>query len=155
MTKRWVLVAMLLAVSACSDGGDGSAGSTAPPATALVGTTGSTVTVLPSTTGLGSTVPSAATSAVATAASSEPPVTTGARAAACAAAPVFDPTASIRDQFVDYLTGCGFTAGEAACLFDHLDFTDPAVTSGDADAMLPAFEACAIDADRVFEIGGT
>jgi hypothetical protein len=72
----------------------------------------------------------------------------------CAPAPVFDPSGSIRDQFVDHLVGCGFTADEAGCLFDHIKFDDPDVAAGDPEAMVPAFEACSIDPSRVVEIGG-
>ena len=71
----------------------------------------------------------------------------------CAHSPAFDPNGSLRDQFVSYLVGCGFTRSEAACLFEHLDFDDPAVLDGDPDAMLPAFEACDIDTNRMAEIG--
>ena len=72
----------------------------------------------------------------------------------CSQSPAFDPNGSLRDQFVTYLVGCGFTQSESACLFEHLDFDDPAVLAGDPDAMLPAFESCNIDADRMSEIGG-
>ena len=71
----------------------------------------------------------------------------------CSQSPAFDPNGSLRDQFVTYLVGCGFTQSESACLFEHLDFDDPAVLAGDPDAMLPAFETCNIDTDRMAEIG--
>ena len=74
-------------------------------------------------------------------------------AGGCSQPPAFDPGGSLRDQFVSYLVGCGFTPSEAACLFEHLDFADPAVLAGDPDAMLPAFETCNIDANRMAEIG--
>lgn len=67
---------------------------------------------------------------------------------------MFDTGVSLRRQFVDHLVGCGFTATEAGCLFDELDFTDPTVAGGDTAAMQPAFEACGIDVERVLEIGG-
>jgi hypothetical protein len=67
---------------------------------------------------------------------------------------VFDAATPLRDQFVSYLVDCGFTQLEGACLFDHLDFDDPAVLAGDTDAMLPAFQACGIDSSRMAEIGG-
>lgn len=72
----------------------------------------------------------------------------------CSGPPTFEANGSLRDQFVTYLVGCGFTPTEGACLFDNLDFDDPAVLSGQSDAMLPAFDACDIDASRIAEIGG-
>lgn len=85
------------------------------------------------------------------AATAVPPPATA--AATCAGSPAFDVEGPLRDQFVDYLVACGFTKPEAACLFDHLDFEDPAVLAGDASAMAPAFESCQIDVDRMAEIG--
>jgi hypothetical protein len=74
-------------------------------------------------------------------------------AVTCSESPPFDPNGSLRDQFVAYLVSCDFTQSEAACLFEHLDFDDPDVLAGDPDAMLPAFDACNIDTDRMAEIG--
>jgi hypothetical protein len=70
----------------------------------------------------------------------------------CSEPPAFDLGQPLREQFVDYLVTCGFTQPEAACLFDHLDFENPAVLAGDPDAMVPAFETCRIDVDRMTEI---
>ena len=92
------------------------------------------------------TVPVAETSATTTI-----PVPTT-RSGSCSEQPAFDVDAPLREQFVAYLIACGFTQPEAACLFDHLDFDDPAVLAGDPDAMVPAFETCRIDVDRMAEI---
>jgi hypothetical protein len=74
------------------------------------------------------------------------------RSASCPEQPAFDLDGPLREQFVEYLVSCGFTQPEAACLFDHLDFEDPAVLGGDPAAMAPACERCRIDVDRMAEI---
>jgi hypothetical protein len=78
---------------------------------------------------------------------------TTAPATSCSETPAFDLEAPLRAQFVDYLVACGFTPLEAACLFDHLDFEDEGVLAGDPDAMVPAFETCRIDVERMAQIG--
>ena len=80
---------------------------------------------------------------------------TTALATSCSEPPAFDLEAPLRGQFVDYLVACGFTRPEAACLFDHLDFEDASVREGDPDALVPAFDTCGIDVDRMAQIGGT
>lgn len=59
---------------------------------------------------------------------------------------------SLRDQFIDQLVASGFTLPEAACIFDEMDFSD-AESLDDPDALLPIFEYCGIDLDRLEEIG--
>jgi hypothetical protein len=73
---------------------------------------------------------------------------------ACGTEPAVDLEASLRDQFVAYLASCGFTAEEAGCLFDNLDFGDPAVASGQSEPIVAAFDVCGIDQSRAAEIGG-
>ena len=59
---------------------------------------------------------------------------------------------SLRDQFIDQLVASGFTLPEAACIFDEMDFSDTA-SLDDPDTLLPIFEYCGIDLDRLEEIG--
>jgi hypothetical protein len=153
VTRRLWSIAAIALLAACGDD------DSASPASA------------PSTSDSPSAVSSPATSTVPIAATSTtPPVPTTGRdpqisaattpsapatsVAGCAESPAFDPAGPLRDQFVGYLVGCGFTEPEAACLFDQLDFDDPAVLAGEPDAMAPAFEACSIDVGRMAEIGG-
>jgi hypothetical protein len=154
MIRRiWLISAIPLLVAACGDDDDSSA---AASTTALTTTSTSTV---PATTEASTTVPrttappttSSTGSVTTTLATSGADTTTP--AVSCSQSPPFDPNGSLRDQFVTYLVSCGFTQSEAACLFEHLDFDDPAVLAGDPDAMLPAFETCNIDTDRMAEIG--
>jgi len=150
----WLIMAIALLAS-CADDDDASPTASTPstmsppPATqqatvpdattstttSTTTTSRSTTTTLPTTTGLA-------------------PDTSVLATASCSEAPTFDPDGALRDQFLAYLVTCGFSQPEAACLFDHLDFTDPAVVAGDPGAMMPAFQECHIDADRMAEIGG-
>ena len=132
--------------AACGDDDDSSAGaSTTSPTTS----TDLATTVAPTTVPRTTTTPS--TTSVSTSVATS---VAGTTTPTCSQSPAFDPNGSLRDQFVAYLVGCGFTQSESACLFEHLDFEDPAVLAGDPNAMLPAFEACNIDTDRMAEIGG-
>jgi hypothetical protein len=146
MIRRiWLIAAISLLVAACGDDDDSSAAaSTTSPTTSTVPVTTVAPTTVPRTTTAPSTT-SVSTSVTTSVAGTTTP--------ACSQSPAFDPNGSLRDQFVTYLVGCGFTQSESACLFEHLDFDDPAVLAGDPDAMLPAFEACKIDTDRMAEIG--
>jgi hypothetical protein len=66
----------------------------------------------------------------------------------------FDPGAgTIRDQAVAEFVNSGFTEQEASCIFDNLDFTDPAV-GDDTNAIVAVFDLCAIDLARLAELGG-
>lgn len=66
----------------------------------------------------------------------------------------FDPSAgTIREQAIGELVNQGFTADEAECIFDKLDFTDPDLSSDQA-AMIQIFDDCGIDLGRLAEIGG-
>jgi hypothetical protein len=143
MIRRiWLIAAITpLFFAACGDDDDSSAAASTTstvPATTVAPTTVPRTTTAPSSTSVSTSV---ATSVA------------GTTTPACSQPPAFDPNGSLRDQFVTYLVSCGFTQSESACLFEHLDFDDPAVLAGDPDAMLPAFEACNIDADRMAEIG--
>ena len=153
MARRiWLIAALTLLAAACGDDDDAAArttlaSSTTTPATSIVPVSTPTATTMPTT--AVRTTPPPATTVVATTLGdgTAPP-------AGCSEPPAFDSDSPLRDQFVSYLVGCGFTQLEGACLFDHLDFDDPAVLAGDTDAMLPAFRACDIDASRMAEIGG-
>jgi hypothetical protein len=145
------LITVTALLVAC--GGDDDGAST--PATTVAATALPSTTAVPDETTIvttaiaPTTVPTPAT---------EPDVSVTAAAVtttapACSAAPTFDPDSPLRQQFLAYLVTCGFTEPEAACLFDHLDFTDPAVAGGEPDAMAPAFEECRIDVERLAEIG--
>lgn len=59
---------------------------------------------------------------------------------------------SLRDQFIGQLVASGFTLPEAACIFDEMDFSE-ASSFDDPDALLPIFEFCGIDLERLEEIG--
>jgi hypothetical protein len=59
---------------------------------------------------------------------------------------------SLRDQFIGQLVASGFTLPEAACIFDEMDFSETE-SLDDPDALLPIFEYCGIDLDRLEEIG--
>ncbi|MAT04184.1 MAG: hypothetical protein CL424_03960 [Acidimicrobiaceae bacterium] len=59
---------------------------------------------------------------------------------------------SLRDQFIGQLVGSGFTEEEAACIFGEMDFSASA-SMDDPDVLLPIFETCGIDVDRLEEIG--
>ncbi|MCO4833632.1 MAG: hypothetical protein KC481_08230 [Acidimicrobiaceae bacterium] len=65
--------------------------------------------------------------------------------------PEFEGT--IRDQAVLGLVEAGFTEAEANCLFENLDFTDPAVLE-DVTALLEVFTDCGISLDRLAQLGG-
>jgi hypothetical protein len=119
--------------------------STPPTAPATQPTTVPSTSTSPSTSATTTTSTTTSTSTVAP---------TTAATSGCDAAPIFDPSGPIRDQWVDHLVNCGFTADEAGCLFDHIKFDDPDVAAGDPEAMLPAFQACFIDQSRIDEIGG-
>ena len=67
----------------------------------------------------------------------------------------FDPAGgTLRDQLVSQFESIGLSSDEAACIADSLDFSDPAVQSGDVAAMLDVFEECDIGLDRLAELGG-
>ena len=142
------MAAITLLVAACGDDGDSSAAASTTTSKASTSTVPATTaaTTVPRTTA------PITTSVVTTLATSGADTTTTS-AVSCSESPPFDPNGSLRDQFVTYLVSCGFTQSEAACLFEHLDFDDPAVLAGDPDAMLPAYDACSIDIDRMAEIG--
>ncbi len=66
----------------------------------------------------------------------------------------FDPGAgTIREQATAELVASGFTEAEASCIFDNLDFTDPALAD-DMTAIVGVFDLCEIDLARLAEIGG-
>ena len=65
--------------------------------------------------------------------------------------PEFEGT--IRDQAVLGLVEAGFTEAEANCLFENLDFTDPAALE-DVTALLEVFTDCGISLDRLAQLGG-
>ena len=149
MTRRiWLLAPLVLLAAACSGDDDDASASTTIASSTTSTTLALPVTTDVATTALATTL-SPPTTAVTTTATDSTVST-----ASCSAPPTFETTSPLRDQFVDYLVSCGFTPSEGACLFDHLDFDDPAVLAGDSKAMLPAFEACDIDASRMAEIGG-
>ena len=112
--------------------------------------TSTSTSTVPATTAAPTTVPQTTAPPTTSVATSGADTTTP--AVSCSESPPFDPNGSLRDQFVTYLVGCGFSQSEATCLFEHLDFADPAVVAGDPDAMLPAFESCNIDVKRMAEI---
>jgi hypothetical protein len=148
VTRRIWLIAAAALLAACGDDDDAasptsrsSAPATTHTATVPVATTPTTTTMSPSTT--------VARPEISTSTTVPVPTT---RSASCSSPPAFDPESPLQAQFVAYLVTCGFTDPEAACLFDHLDFDDPAVLAGDPDAMVPAFETCRIDVDRMAEI---
>jgi hypothetical protein len=147
VTRRIWLITAIAVLAACGDDDAASPASTSspPPATTTHAAT-VPATTTPTTVPASTTVPVPVTSAATTL---RVPTTRG---ASCSEPPDFDLDAPLREQFVDYLAACGFTQSEAACLFDHLDFDDPAVQAGDPDAMVPAFETCKIDVDRMAEI---
>lgn len=136
---RWLAAAAVVTLGACGGDDSGSAPDTIAVATSAPPATSTTTTTT-------STAPTTSTIA---------PTTTQAPPKDCAGAPQFDPAGALREQFVDYLVGCGFSPSDGGCLFDNLDFDDPRVTAGEPGAMVPAFEACGIDASRIVEIGGS
>jgi len=144
MARRiWLIAALTLLAAACGDDDDAAARTT------IASSTTPTTSIAPMTTPVATTTQPPASTVVATTLAHVTAPT-----ASCAEPPAFDSATPLRDQFVSYLVGCGFTQLEGACLFDHLDFDDPAVLAGDTDAMSPAFQACDIDASRMAEIGG-
>jgi hypothetical protein len=149
MARRiWLFAALTLLAAACGDDDDATARTTIASSTTTPATSIAPVTTAAATSA-SPTTPPPATTVVATTL-----VAVTAPTARCAEPPAFDSATPLRDQFVGYLVGCGFTQLESACLFDHLEFDDPAVLAGETDAMLPAFQACDIDASRMAEIGG-
>jgi hypothetical protein len=67
----------------------------------------------------------------------------------------FDPASgTIREQIVGQLETLGLTSVESECIANNLDFSDPAIQSGDFQAMLGVFEICDIGLERLAEIGG-
>jgi hypothetical protein len=162
VTRRIWLIAAMALLAACGgddDGASTTASTSSPDQTTPV--TSVSPTAMQSTTAVPDQTTVIATAVAATTVptpSTEIDVSTSAATVAttvapCSAAPTFDPDSPLRQQFLAYLVTCGFTEPEAACLFDHLDFTDPAVAGGDPDAMAPAFEECRIDGGRLAEIG--
>jgi hypothetical protein len=66
----------------------------------------------------------------------------------------FDPAAgTIREQVIAELVNQGFTADEAECLFDKIDFDDPELFA-DTEALIALFSECAIGIERLAELGG-
>ena len=65
--------------------------------------------------------------------------------------PEFEGT--IRDQAVLGLVESGFGEAEANCLFENLDFTDPAALE-DVTALLEVFTDCGISLERLAQLGG-
>ncbi|NKB40754.1 MAG: hypothetical protein GKR86_06830 [Ilumatobacter sp.] len=61
---------------------------------------------------------------------------------------------TVREQIVTELELSGLTTDEAQCIADNIDFTDPAVQSGDVGPMLAAFDTCGIGLERFAELGG-
>jgi hypothetical protein len=148
MIRRiWLIAAVTLLAAACGDDDDAAARTTLASSTTAPATSAAPVNSSSTTVAVVTTPPPATTAVATTVGNSTTAV------ASCAAPPTFDASSPLRDQFVSYLVVCGFTQSESACLYDHLDFDDPAVLAGDADAMLPAFRACDIDASRMAEIG--
>ena len=67
----------------------------------------------------------------------------------------FDPAnGTLREQLIIQFESIGLSNSEATCIADNLDFSDPAVQSGDIGAMLGVFEDCGIGLDRLAELGG-
>jgi hypothetical protein len=68
--------------------------------------------------------------------------------------PDFDLTSgTIRQQIIDELVLQGFTADEAECIIDEIDFADPA-SLDDRDAIIDVFAACEISLERLAELAG-
>ena len=68
--------------------------------------------------------------------------------------PGFDPAAgTIREQVIAELVSQGFTAAEAECLFDKIDFDDPELFA-DTEALIALFSECGIGIERLAELGG-
>ena len=66
----------------------------------------------------------------------------------------FDPASgTLRDQLIAQFESIGLTKEESSCIAANLDFSDPAVQSGDVAAMLDVFETCGISLDRLVELG--
>ena len=66
----------------------------------------------------------------------------------------FDPAnGTLRDQLIAQFESIGLTNDESSCIAANLDFSDPAVQSGDIAAMLDVFEECGIGLDRLAELG--
>lgn len=66
----------------------------------------------------------------------------------------FDPSdGTIREQMVAQFEEFGFSSAEATCISENLDFSDPAVQSGDAAAMISVFDTCGISVDRLADLG--
>lgn len=146
--RIWLVAALAVLAAACGDDDDAASSTTFASSTTSAPAPTVSVATSPPAPVVATTPPPATTVAAATAGASTTVIV------GCSSPPAFDANRSLREQFVTYLATCGFTQTEGECLFDHLDFDDPAVLSGDTDAMLPAFEACNIDASRMAEIGG-
>ena len=68
--------------------------------------------------------------------------------------PGFDPAAgTIREQVIAELVSQGFTAAEAECLFDKIDFDDPELFA-DTEALIALFSECGIGIERLAQLGG-
>ena len=66
----------------------------------------------------------------------------------------FDPAdGTLRDQLIAQFESIGLTNEESSCIAANLDFSDPAVQSGDVAAMLDVFGECGIGLDRLAELG--
>ena len=66
----------------------------------------------------------------------------------------FDPASgTLRDQLISQFESIGLTNEESSCIAANLDFSDPAVQSGDVAAMLDVFDECGISLDRLVELG--
>ena len=66
----------------------------------------------------------------------------------------FDPAdGTLRDQLIAQFESIGLTNEESSCIAANLDFSDPAVQSGDVAAMIDVFGECGIGLDRLAELG--
>lgn len=66
----------------------------------------------------------------------------------------FDPAGgTLRDQLIAQFESIGLTNEESSCIAANLDFSDPAVQSGDVAAMLDVFGECGIGLERLAELG--
>jgi hypothetical protein len=65
----------------------------------------------------------------------------------------FDPAlGTVREQAIAEFVALGFTEDEARCIFDSLDFSDPAVLD-DSAALAEVLTDCGIDFERLAELG--
>lgn len=60
---------------------------------------------------------------------------------------------ALREQAIDVFVEQGFTAAEAACLFDNMDLDDPDLATDD-EAMLELIQICDLDIERLAGTSG-